>query len=77
MRHVPGSSIAAFALLCALFVPASASAYIDLGTGSFVAQALIAGFVASLFYVRSAWHRIKSFLPTRLFHRSKPSDTQE
>ena len=37
-------------------------AYLDPGTGSFIIQMLIAGFLGILFAVKLFWHRIKAFL---------------
>jgi hypothetical protein len=46
----------------ALLVAApDALAYLDPGTGSIILQGLIAALVAGLFYVRTAWARIKAF----------------
>jgi hypothetical protein len=43
-------------------VPASAHAYIDPGTGSFVIQGIIAAIVGVGFAIKMFWHRIKAFL---------------
>lgn len=52
-----------FALLsfCVLF-PVKAHAYLDPGTGSYIFQMLIAGFIATAFAVKMYWKKIKSFL---------------
>ena len=42
--------------------PASAHAYIDPGTGSFVIQGIIAAVVGASFAIKVFWHRIVSAL---------------
>ena len=37
-----------------------ADAYLDLGTGSYIAQALIAAVVTVLFFLKSYWRKLKS-----------------
>ena len=54
-----------------LLAAPQAQAYLDPGTGSIILQGLIAALVAGLFYVRTAWTRIKS-----LFRR-KPGPEDE
>jgi hypothetical protein len=44
----------------------SGKAYLDPGSGSFILQLLIAGFVGFIFVVRTQWAKIKS-----MFKRSK------
>jgi hypothetical protein len=39
-----------------------AYAYIDLGTGSYIAQVIIAAIVVSLFFLRNSWLKIKKFV---------------
>lgn len=42
------------------FIPAGeAHAYIDLGTGSYIAQAIIAGLVSSIFIFKNFWRKVK------------------
>ena len=47
-----------------------AHAYIDLGSGSFMLQMLLAGVFASLFAVKMMWRRF-TYRASRLFSRSK------
>jgi len=47
--------------LCFL-LPVKAHAYLDPGTGSYIFQMLIAGFIATAFAVKMYWKKIKSFL---------------
>lgn len=63
LRHSPRIFCAATASL--LVAAPDALAYLDPGTGSIILQGLIAAVVAGLFYVRSAWARIKSFFRRR------------
>ena len=62
-------------LLCAL-TPSPALAYLDPGTGSFILQMLIAGFLGALLYVRLAWDRTRSFF-ARLFGSARASAGDE
>ena len=38
-----------------------AHAYLDPGTGSIIFQGLIAGLLASLFFIKTIWYRIMNF----------------
>lgn len=48
----------------------NADAYLDLGTGSYVLQVILATLFASLFFAKQLWLRITSFL-SRMFPRKK------
>ena len=48
-------------------------AYLDPGTGSFIFQMLIAGFVGGLFALKLFWAKIKIFI-TALFSKRKKED---
>ena len=67
--------IATIVLLVAL-TPAPALAYLDPGTGSFILQMLIAGFLGAMLYVRLAWDRTRSFF-TRLFRGRSRTETSD
>ena len=54
------TSVALVAIIC-LFFPASAYAYLDPGTGSYIFQLILAGLVGFLFVLRLYWKRIKGF----------------
>lgn len=56
----------ALALAVLALSPTPAMAYLDPGTGSFILQMLIAGFLGAILYVRLAWDRTRLFF-TRLF----------
>ena len=48
-----------------LVSPVSSYAYIDPGTGSFVLQLLIAGFLGAIFYLKFYWRKVKLFVANR------------
>ena len=48
-------------------------AYLDPGTGSFIFQMLIAGFVGGLFALKLFWVHIKAFFST-VFSKRKKED---
>jgi len=54
------TSLVLAAIVC-LFFPASAYAYLDPGTGSYIFQLILAGIVGFLFVLRLYWKRIKGF----------------
>ena len=60
-------------LLVASISPASAYAYLDPGTGSFILQMLVAGFLAAWLYVKIAWTNTKLFF-SRLFSSEPPAE---
>jgi len=49
-------------IILLLGVADKAYAYIDLGTGSYIAQAIIAAIVVSLFFLKSFWLRTMRFV---------------
>ena len=55
-------SLLVLTLLAMGLWPASAHAYIDPGTGSFVIQGIIAAVVGAGFAIKVYWHRIVSAL---------------
>ncbi len=61
--------ISAITLAAAFLSPVSAMAYIDPGTGSYVIQLLIAGFVGAMFTLRIFWKKI-----VRLFKKGGPDE---
>jgi hypothetical protein len=70
MRHhvAEGTTLAALLLALAL-VPRDAHAYLDAGTGSYIIQLAIAGFVGGLFAIKLFWKKIGAFLK-RVFSRT-------
>ena len=72
-------SLTAFVVFLSLiyFVfPQNAYAYIDLGTGSYILQMLIAGFLGILFSLKIYWGRIK-LMVTGLVSGAKKDDSQK
>ena len=45
-------------------------AYLDMGTGSYIIQAILAGFFASLFFLKVYWFKFSNFI-SKIFGRSK------
>jgi hypothetical protein len=48
-----------------------AYAYVDPGTGSYLLQILVAGFLGLLYALRLYWARLKNFLTSRWLRSSK------
>jgi len=46
-------------------------AYLDPGSGSYLLQLLIAGFLGGLFALRASWGRIKSYFQKRSSHEEE------
>ena len=70
------SSKIAFCFLAVLFFlifPRQAHAYLDLGTGSFIFQMLIATSLAALFFLKSYVRKAVKFI-TGLFNRKKAAE---
>jgi hypothetical protein len=55
------SSASLVILLLLVGSPGTAFAYLDPGSGSFVIQMLIAGFLGALLWIRLSWNRIRQF----------------
>ena len=58
------------ALLLFSFSSSNAYAYLDMGTGSYILQAILAGFFASLFFIKTYWFKLSKFI-SKVFSRSK------
>jgi hypothetical protein len=52
------------------------NAYLDPGSGSYLLQLLLAGFVGALFFIRMSWDRIKGFFQ-KFFNRQGNGDVDE
>jgi hypothetical protein len=65
MRPAVVLEVALLALGITLLAPADAFAYIDPGTGSYLFQLAIAGFVAGIYTIRRYWDRLKSVVSGR------------
>ena len=59
-----------------LILTSSAFAYIDLGTGSYIFQMLMAGLFGSLFVMKATWRNIKMYL-ARWFSGSSPDRDEQ
>jgi hypothetical protein len=65
-----GARLAFAAVLLAVPLLNTASAYLDPGTGSFVLQLLIGGLMGALFALGLFWRRVRAFLG-RIFSAHK------
>ena len=72
MRLIPLLSVLSIGLL----LPASAHAYLDPGSGSFVIQMILASLLGVLFYVKTAWHQIKAFFASLFGKERDKKDVQ-
>ena len=52
-------------------VPASAHAYLDPGTGSYILQIVIGSLLAAAFTIKAFWHRIRAFLENLVSSKRK------
>jgi len=62
-----------FVVVCILFFPRQAHAYLDLGTGSFIFQMLIASSLAALYFFKSYVRRAAKLI-ANLFNRKKDAE---
>lgn len=70
MRY--NTSVVLFIALLTMFLPVrNAHAYIDLGSGSFIFQILIASLLGILFTIKSYWGSIKNFFGKLLDPQNK------
>ena len=58
-----------------LVFTSSALAYIDLGTGSYIFQMLMAGLLGSLFAMKATWRSLKSYV-ARWFSGNSPDQDE-
>lgn len=70
MRSDILKSVILFSFLTIVFIPSSAFAYIDPGTGSYILQMIAAGILGGLFAIKMFWLQVKNFFK-RLFSRDK------
>jgi len=52
--------------------PSTSHAYLDPGSGSYIIQILIAGFVAGSFAIKVYWRKIKAFLQSFFNKQEQP-----
>jgi len=62
-----------FVVMLILLFPRRAHAYLDLGTGSFIFQMLIASSLAALYFFKSYVRKALKFISS-LFNRKRPSN---
>jgi hypothetical protein len=74
MKYSRRTATAVLFLVVCLLAPPRAEAYLDPGSGSYVLQLLIAGFLSTLYFIKTYWNRIKVFI-SKIF--SKPKDDIE
>jgi hypothetical protein len=67
MRRPTAGTLVVAATALGLLGPGDALAYIDLGTGSYVFQVLVASLLGVAFAVKAYWERIRAF-----FNRRRP-----
>jgi hypothetical protein len=65
MRRSTAATLVAAAIGLQLLGPGDAHAYIDLGTGSYVFQLLLASVLGVAFAVRAYWERLRAFFSRR------------
>ena len=69
-----------FALIVSLFfgivLIQEAQAYLDPGTGSFILQMLVAGFLGLLLTIKTFWYNIKDFF-AKIFGKKSESNHDE
>jgi hypothetical protein len=76
MNRAGNVKLLIFTLVAAWFLFAPrAHAYLDPGTGSFLIQMMIAGFVGAVFALKVFWKNVKDFVGGLVGRR--PSDPQD
>jgi hypothetical protein len=65
MRKPAAGTLVTAAMVAQFLGPGEALAYIDLGTGSYVFQVLVASILGAAFAVRAYWERIRAFFSRR------------
>jgi hypothetical protein len=65
MRKPAVGTLVTLAMAGQLLGPGDALAYIDLGTGSYVFQVVIASLLGAAFAVKAYWERIRAFFGRR------------
>jgi hypothetical protein len=65
-------SFKALGLAVSIFFLSSTNsfAYLDMGTGSYIIQAILAGFFASLFFIKTYWFKLSAFI-SKILGKSK------
>jgi hypothetical protein len=66
MRSVALLPLCGLCLGILLATPSDAWAYVDPGTGSYLFQLAIAGFLAAAYTLRTQWHALKTMIRGRI-----------
>lgn len=61
-------------ILCYMIFPYKAYAYIDLGTGSYIIQILIASFIGIIFSMKIYWRKVKTYFVNLFYRRHQNGD---
>ena len=61
-------------LLVVLSLSKEAHAYVDPGTGSYLLQIVVAGFLGLLYALKLYWTRLKNFLTSRISRSPKKEE---
>ena len=58
------------AILIIFLIQGNANAYLDMGTGSYIIQAILAGLFASIYFIKLYWFKLTGFI-SKIFRRKK------
>jgi hypothetical protein len=71
------SNLSIVALLCLVFLPINAFAYLDPGTGSAMLQGILGALAAIAMVMKLYWHRLLRMLGLRKDVMKKETDTEK
>ncbi|MCP1505529.1 hypothetical protein J2Y83_001502 [Pseudomonas marginalis] len=71
------SNFSIVALLCLVFLPINAFAYLDPGTGSAMLQGILGALAAIAMVMKLYWHRLLRMLGLRKDVMKKETDTEK
>ena len=58
------------AILMIFLIQGNANAYLDMGTGSYIIQAILAGLFTSIYFVKLYWFKVTHWI-AKIFKRNK------
>lgn len=58
------------AILIIFLIQGNANAYLDMGTGSYIIQAILAGLFTSIYFIKLYWFKLTGFI-SKIFRRKK------
>ena len=64
-------------VLCYLVFPSKTYAYIDLGTGSYIIQILIASFIGIIFSMKIYWRKVRTYFINFFYRKHQNGDDGE